>query len=85
MTAWTVQCRYAACYARTETVEAETLEAALALAVERANASDRWTALDHHCGPTFVCGAAEGADADPFGPDAVSVPARFTESRSRRP
>ena len=80
MTAWTVQCRYAACYARTGTVEA-----ALAPAVERANASERWTALDHHCGPTFVCGAARGADADPFGPDAVSVPARFTESRSRRP
>ena len=79
MTAWTVQCHYAAYYARTETVEAETLEDACARAVAQANASDLWTALDHHCGPTFVAAIAEGEGADPWGPDAVAVPARFTE------
>ena len=85
MTAWTVQCRYAVYHARTETVEAETFEAALARAVERANASGRWTALDHHCGPTFVAAAAEGADADPFGPDALPVPRRLTEAGEAPP
>ncbi len=80
MTAWTVQCRYAAYHARTETVEAETFEAALARAVERANESGGWTALDHHRGPTFVAAAAEGADADPCGPDALPIPGRLTEA-----
>ncbi len=79
MTAWTVQCRYAAYHARTETVEAETFEAALARAVERANESGRWTALDHR-GPTFVAAAAEGAGADPWGPDALPIPGRLTEA-----
>ena len=79
MTAWTVQCRYAVHYAHTGTVKAGTFEAALARAVERANASGRWTALDHR-GPAFVAAAAEGADADPFGPDALPVPGRFTEA-----
>ena len=80
MTAWTVQCHYAAYYARTETVEAETLEDACARAVAQANASDLWTALDHHCGPTFVAAVAEGAGADPWGPDALPVPGRCTEA-----
>ena len=80
MTAWTVQCRYAVYYAHTGTVEAETFEAALARAVERANASGRWTALDHHRGPAFVAAVAEGAGADPWGPDALPVPGRFTEA-----
>ena len=79
MTAWTVQCRYAAYHARTETIEAETLEDACTRAIARANASDGWTALDHHCGPTFVAAVAEGEGADPWGPDAVAVPGRFTE------
>lgn len=64
MTAWTVQCRYAAYYARTETVEAETLEDACTRAVERANASGGWTALDPHCGPAFVAAVAEGEGGD---------------------
>lgn len=80
MTAWTVQCHYAAYHARIETVEADTLEAACARAVEQANASGRWTALDHHCGPTFVAAVAEGEDADPWGPDALPVPGRLTEA-----
>ena len=79
MTAWTVQCRYAVYYARTETVEAETLEDACARAVARADASDPWTALDHR-GPSFAAAAAEGAHADPWGPDALPVPGRFTEA-----
>ena len=79
MTAWTVQCHYAAYHARTETIEAETLEDACTRAVARANAIDGWTALDHHCGPTFVAAVAEGEGADPWGPDALPVPGRFTE------
>lgn len=79
MTAWTVQCRYAAYHARTETVEAGTLEDACTRAVERADAGGGWTALDPHCGPAFVAAVAEGEGADPWGPDAVAVPGRFTE------
>ena len=79
MTAWTVQCRHAACHARTETVEADTLEDACARAVARANASGLRTALDHR-GPTFVAAVAEGEGADPWGPDALPVPGRFTEA-----
>ena len=32
-----------------------------------------------HCGPAFVAAVAEGEGADPWGPDAVAVPGRFTE------
>ena len=79
MTAWTVQCRYAVYHARTVTVEAGTPEDACARAVERADAGEGWTALDHR-GPTFVAAVAEGARADLRGPDALPVPGRFTEA-----
>ncbi len=76
---FTVQCGYAAYHANTVTVEAETLEEALEKAVEAANGSDAWRSLDH-CGDTFVDAVCEGADADPWDPDAaLPVPSRFTE------
>ena len=76
---WTVQCSYAAFYANTVTVEAETLDEALEKAIEAANQSDAWRALDH-CGDTHVDSVCEGADADPWDADtALPVPDRFTE------
>src|SRR3546814_596293 len=81
MTTYTVQCSYAAYHANTVEVEAESLDAALERAIERANGDPHWKALDH-CGPTFVDAVAEGADADPwsgFG-SALPIPARFPEA-----
>ena len=80
MTIYTVQCGYAAYYANTVQVEAETLEAALQRAIETASDNPHWRALDH-CGPTFVDAVAEGADADPWSglASALPVPDCFTE------
>ncbi len=80
MKTWTVQCGYAAYYANTVLVEAETLCEALDKAVEKANADPGWKSLDH-CGPTFIDAVAEG-DTDPWNGSrsAVPVPARFAES-----
>ena len=76
---FTVQCTYAGYWAHIVTVEAKTLDAALAQAIETANASDAWRALDH-CGATFVDAVVEGADADPWDPEAaLPIPDRFTE------
>ncbi|MGF1611290.1 MAG: hypothetical protein ACFCUQ_17945 [Kiloniellales bacterium] len=80
MTTYTVQCGYAAYYANTVQVEAESLEAALEQAIEKANDDPHWRALDH-CGPTFVDAVAEGADADPWSTfsSVLPIPDRFTE------
>lgn len=80
MTAYTVQCGYAAYYANTVQVEAESLHAALERAIETANDDPLWRVLDH-CGPTFVDAVAEGADADPWSglASTLPVPDRFTE------
>lgn len=81
MKTWTVQCGYAAYYANTVVVEAETLDAALEKAIEQANDDPCWKALDH-CGPTFVDAVAEGVDADPWQglASAIPVPDRFAEA-----
>jgi hypothetical protein len=80
MTQWTVQCGYAAYYANTVVVEAETPDEALEKAIETANGRSDWEGLDD-CGPTFIDAVAEGDDADPWRDFASSlpVPARFTE------
>jgi hypothetical protein len=77
---WTVQCGYAAYYANTVTVEADTLDDALDMAITAANEDASWKSLDH-CGPTFIDAVAEGVDVDPWR-DHVSVlpvPECFTE------
>ncbi len=81
MKQWTVQCGYAAYYANTVTVEAETLDAALEKAIAEANDDPCWKALDHS-GDTFVDAAAEGADADPWQDfaSALPIPDHFTEA-----
>ena len=81
MTTYTVQCGYAAYHANTVDVEAESLDAALEQAIERANDDPHWKALDH-CGPTFVDAVAEGPDADPWSgfASALPIPDRFTEA-----
>src|SRR3546814_11074081 len=81
MTTYTVLCGYAAYYANTIEVEAESLDAALEQAIERANDDPRWKALDH-CGPTFVDAVAEGAGADPWSgfASALPIPDRVPEA-----
>lgn len=80
MTTWTVQCGYAAYYANTVTVEAETLDDALDKAIVVVNEDTSWKSLDH-CSPTFVDAVAEGADADPWRDhvSAIPVPELSTE------
>ena len=72
---WTVRCGYAARFADSFTVEAETLEEALEKAVENAHADRR---PDFRCRRIFVDDVWEGADSRD--PDAEwPVPDRFTE------
>ncbi len=81
MTHWTVQCAYAAYYTNTVTVEAETLEAALALAIEKANDSPAWEASDY-CGTTHIDAVAQGEDVDLWLEaidKQIPIPDRFTE------
>ncbi len=76
---WTVQAGYAAWYANTVIVEADTFDDALDKAIEAANQdSAGWKVLDH-CGDTFVQAASEGAGVDPWGEGSLPVPARFSE------
>ncbi|MBU6299284.1 MAG: hypothetical protein KGJ79_11690 [Alphaproteobacteria bacterium] len=80
MTRYTVQLGYAAYYAHTEVVDADTLDEALTKAVEQANASSEWESLDD-CGSTFVDAVAVGDDVDLWS-DAVTqlpIPAALTE------
>ena len=62
---WTVQCSYAAYYSNVVVVDADTLEQALAIAIDKANGSAAWKAIDH-CGNTFVDAGAQGQDVDPW-------------------
>jgi hypothetical protein len=80
MTSWTVQCGYAAYYANTVSVEADTLDDALDKAIQTANDDASWKSSDHS-GPTFIDAVAEGADTDPWRDhaSAIPVPERFTE------
>lgn len=80
MTVWTVECGCAVYdYARV-TVEADTLDKALAKAVEAAGDSSEWTSRDQ-CGPIHVDAAAQGADVEPWRDfrSVLPIPARFTE------
>ena len=81
MTAYTVQCAYAAWRANTVSVEADGLEEALERAIARADADDAGWKSSDHCGPTFVEAAAEGRDAEPWSGSrsALPIPERFTE------
>ena len=80
MTTWTVQCGYAAYYANTVVVDADTLDHALERAISAANDDPSWKSLDD-CGPTFVCAVAQGADAEPWhgAASAIPVPECFSE------
>lgn len=81
MTAFTLQCGYAAYHACVVTVEADTLDAALERAINAASDCDRWKSLDHS-GPIFVDAAAQGKDVSPWRDwlSVIPVPDRFTES-----
>jgi hypothetical protein len=77
---FTVQCGYAAYYFRTETVEAETPDAAMEKAIAAANDSAHWSSADV-CGNTFIDAVAEGDDVDLWSDDVtqLAVPPRLTE------
>ncbi|MBU6296601.1 MAG: hypothetical protein KGJ79_18145 [Alphaproteobacteria bacterium] len=72
MKRWTVQCTYAAYYANTVVVEADTIEQACEQAIAQANDDPCWKSLDD-CGATFVDAIAEG-DADPWTDFRSSLP-----------
>lgn len=77
---FTVQCGFAAYHANTVVVEAADARVACRLAIEVANQSDGWKAIDH-CGPTFVDTIAEGEEVDPWAglTSALPVPTDFAE------
>ena len=77
--AWTVQAGYAAWYANTVTVEADTLDEALEKAIEAANEDAAGWRSSDHCSDSFVDALCEGAAGDPWGDGALPVPARFSE------
>ena len=70
MKRYTVQVSFAAYNCKTVSVEAESLESALQLAIE--DDSDDWKSSDH-AGDTFVDAACEGA-GDPFGHATLAIP-----------
>ena len=78
MTYFTVCCGYASHYHNTVPVEADTLDAALEKAIEKAGDDPHWKSVDQ-ASQTFVEALAEGMDADPWGDTAIPVPDRFTE------
>jgi hypothetical protein len=80
MKAFTVQCGYAAYFFRTETVQAASLEEALAKAIEAANKSSGWSSSDVS-GNTFIDAAAEGDEVDLWCDEIrqLPIPAAFTE------
>ena len=85
MPAFTIQCEYSDLHRSIVTVEAEDIEAACRAAINLANESDGWKAIDWER-PTFVTAAALGADASPWRrfPEGderseQTIPRRFTE------
>lgn len=82
---WTVQCGFAAYYANTVVVEANSPEEACERAIDEANSSDAWKSLDH-CGETFIDAIAPGADVSPWHDHnaAKAVPDRYAENGEER-
>ena len=76
---FTMHLAYADYLDATVTVEAATLEQAFEAAVAKADETQAWDKSDHS-GDPFVLAVAEGADADPWGADALPVPGRLTEA-----
>lgn len=81
MTVFTVECGCAVYDYTVVTIEADTLDEALANAVEAAGDASDWTARDQ-CGPIFVDAVAEGRGANPWRDfrSAIPVPPDFTET-----
>ena len=79
MTHYTVCCGYASHYHNTVTVKADTLDAALARAIEQAGDDPHWKSIDQ-ASQTFVEALAEGEEADPWGDTAIPVPNHFTQN-----
>jgi hypothetical protein len=82
MPIYTVQCGYAAYWANTQIVEAESPEEACEKAIEAANGDPVWRSVDD-VGDTFVDAIREG-EGDPWdGP--CAVPERFSERALHAP
>ena len=79
MTHFTAACSYADYFTATVTVEAETPEQAFETAIAKADETGAW-GKSAHSGDPFIAAYAEGADADPWGDEALPVPGCFTEA-----
>ena len=75
---FTVQCLYAAYLSSVVTVEGETFENALDIAIQKANDEALWKTLDD-VGDTFVAAACEGETHDPWTDDRLTIPEKYTE------
>ena len=77
---FTIECAYATYMAAVVTVEADTLEEAIPLAVQYADDNERWKSADHATDP-HVNAACQGADGNPWdgAHSALPMPVRFTE------
>ena len=76
---FTVVSSYADYLTATVAVEAETPDQAFEAAIAKADATEAWKKSDRSGAP-FIAAYAEGADADPWGDEALPVPGRFTEA-----
>lgn len=86
MSSFTVQVLYPLYYSHICTVDAETLDAACAKAIEESGASDQWKALDD-CGPSFVISAAPGQDEATWkgAQSVLAVPFKYSEAAQHIP
>lgn len=67
---YTVQCLFAGWWSNEVIVEADSLDAACAKAIEEAGQDDGWRSIDD-CGPTFVTRICEGEHDMIYSPEAA--------------
>lgn len=72
MATYTVQCLFAGWWSNEVTVEADSVDAACAKAIEEAGQDDGWRSLDD-CGDTFVARICEGAHDALYSPEAEAA------------
>lgn len=66
---YTVQCLFAGWWSNEVTVEADSIDAACAKAIEEAGQDGGWRSIDD-CGPTFVARVCEGEHDMIYSPEA---------------
>ena len=78
MTTYEVQCAHAAYYTNTVTIDADSLEEALDIAITKANDDPGWRSGD--VGETFINAVANSDDPEPSDAYSLPIPGRFTET-----